>query len=421
MMKPSLRYRLAPSFGRFAAVVGLCAVIVMSSPALAAAIVYPSAEAYYPPGYNPASYPANYNPYMIISDDNWRAGTSMSQADIQAFLVANDSVLKDYACAEGGPNGLHSQVIKPASQIIAEAGAYWDVNPKLILATLEKEQSLITQVWHTGTYDGPYPMPPGTTHSTWYHITNAMGVGCYGGSTDTHPGFGDQVWTGAEKLGAAPPEGSTSAYRWYPGKVKMVFSYPSAAYIDIAPMNQPTWNAYTYTPYFPQISVWRQYNKFFGDPLAFPGNAPVYRFYNVKNGSHFYTTSETERYTVIKNWPDTYQFEGPAYSINTTSPAMTQPLYRFYNKKNGSHFYTASPTEADNVIARYPATYSYEGPAYLVSLTPIGCAPMYRFYNRVSKSHFYTVSDQERDTVIATWPNVFTYEGIAYWVALSGP
>lgn len=405
----------APSFGRFA--LALALMLAISAPGVGFA-AYPGPEGAYPPGYDPAKYPANYNPYMIISDDNWRAATSMSEGDIQAFLEVNNSVLKDYYCVEGGPNGTHSQVVKRASTIIAEAARYWNVSPKFILATLEKEQSLITQSWHTGTYDGPYPMPPGTTHSTLYHLTNAMGVGCFPGSTDTHPGFGDQVWTGTQKLGSAPSD-TSSPYYWKPGAVKNVYSYPSAARVDIVPANQPTWNAYAYTPYYPQISVWSIYNRFFGDPLAFPGKAPVYRFYNVTNGSHFYTMSEAERYAVISKWSSTYQFEGPAYSINTTAPVMNQPLYRFYNKTNGTHFYTASSSEAEHVKAVWSKTYTFEGPAYNVSLSPDGCVPVYRFYNVRSKSHFYTISAEERDAVVAKWPSVYSYEGVAYYVALS--
>lgn len=394
--------------GRILLAASLAFMLLLPAGAFAA---FPGAEGYYPPGYNPANYAANFNPYLVISDDNWRAAYSMSEYEIQAFLQANNSVLKDYYCPEGGPNGLHSQVVKRASTIIAEAAVYWNVSPKLILATLEKEQSLVTQAWHTGRDIDP---TSSHGHSTQYHLTYAMGAGVYAGSPDYHPGFGDQVWTGTQKLGQ-----TTGPYAWYPGKVKTVYSYPSAASIDIVPMNQPTWNAYTYTPYFPQNSVWRLYDKFFGDPLAYPGKAPIYRFYNVKNGSHFYTASETERYTVITKYAATYSFEGPAYSIEVAAPAMNQPLYRFYNRRNGSHFYTASLDEANSVVAKYGYIYTFEGAAYNVSMTAEGCVPMYRFYNVRNGSHFYTVSAEERDMVIARWPSVFRFEGVAYFVALS--
>ena len=410
--------RTVASASRGIAVVLLLALtIVLLSPAHAVA-AYPGEEGYYPPGYNPANYPVNYNPYVVISDFNWRDSTSMSQGEIQAFLTSKKSVLTGYACEEGGPNGLHSTAIKPASQIIAEAAVYWNVNPKLILATLEKEQSLITQVWHEGTYNGPYPMPPGTTHGTVYHLINAMGVGCYPGSTDTHPGFGDQVWTGAQKLAASPTDPS-SAYYWVPGKVKTVYSYPSAASVQIVPGNQPTWNFYTYTPYFPQISVWTHYNNFFGDPRIDAVAGRIQRFYNRVNGSHFYTASAAEAQNVARNLSAIYTFEGPAYSLDTTSGANGQPLFRFYNRQNGSHFYTVSEAERDATIRNLRGTYTFEGAAYMVSIDPTNRTPVYRFYNRQANSHFYTIDPTERDWVIAQLGWKYTYEGVAYYVALA--
>ena len=154
------------------------------------------------------------------------------------------------------------------------------------------------------------------------------------------------------------------------------------------------------------------------DPAPTPTSSttPVYRFYNKANGSHFYTASTAERDTVKVKYSATYQYEGPAYSLNPSNSANSEPLYRFYNKVNGSHFYTASVTERDAVIAKWPATYAYEGSAYKVSLTPVG-TPMYRFYNKANGSHFYTASAAERDTVKATLGHVFRYEGSAFYLA----
>lgn len=366
------------------------------------------------PAHALAGYPDNFEPLLVISDFNWRNSASMSQAEIQAFLVAKNSVLSNYQCAEGGPNGAHSTVVKPASQIIAEAAQHWQVNPRLVLATLEKEQSLITQAWHSGTYDGPYPMPPGTTHSTYYHLINAMGVGCYPGSTDTHPGFGDQVWTGTQKLGQ-----TTGPYVWTPGKVKTVWSYVHGAYIDITVLNQPTWNLYTYTPYYPQWSIWRIYNQFFGDPRIDAVDGRIHRFYNKKNGSHFYTASAAEAQKVAREMTATYVFEGAAYSLDTTSGANGQSLHRFYRASNGTHFYTVSTQERDDIIRYHSRTYRYEGPAYMVSIDPENRLPVHRFYNRQGNSHFYTASAEEKDAVIANLGWKYTYEGVAYYVALA--
>ena len=56
----------------------------------------------------------------------------------------------------------------------------------------------------------------------------------------------------------------------------------------------------------------------------------------------------------------------PTTSRRGPSPAATT-VYRFYNKKNGSHFYTASLAEANNVIAKLSDTYKLDGPAFFMA------------------------------------------------------
>ena len=91
---------------------------------------------------------------------------------------------------------------------------------------------------------------------------------------------------------------------------------------------------------------------------------------------------------------------------------------RFYNKNNGSHFYTASWQERDAVISKWPNIYIYEGEAYPVSLSDgLGKTPVYRFYNVKNGSHFFTASAEERDVVIARWPNIYQYEGVCFYLA----
>ncbi|MRS12738.1 MAG: hypothetical protein EG823_06670 [Actinobacteria bacterium] len=159
---------------------------------------------------------------------------------------------------------------------------------------------------------------------------------------------------------------------------------------------------------------------YFGHVLANfypPAKTTVYRFYNLKNGSHFYTDSHQEKLNILQKWPDIYKFEGVGYEYDATK--ATQLLYRFYNKINGSHFYTASAQEAENVIAKYSDIYQYDGPTYPVS--PIKVTPggtVYRFYNVKNGSHFYTASEDERNTVMVKWPNVFLYEGEAFYLPL---
>jgi len=149
---------------------------------------------------------------------------------------------------------------------------------------------------------------------------------------------------------------------------------------------------------------------------------PVYRFYNTKAGTHFYTASETEKANVLATMGGTYSFEGVAYQLETDNPQMNAPLYRFYNKVTGTHFYTASETEKNLVLTTMATTFNYEGVAYNVSLNATGNIPVYRFYNTKVGGHFYTASEAEKTIVLNTMSGVYRYEGPAFYLAYTaGP
>ncbi|MBN2841027.1 MAG: hypothetical protein JXP37_08750, partial [Coriobacteriia bacterium] len=149
--------------------------------------------------------------------------------------------------------------------------------------------------------------------------------------------------------------------------------------------------------------------------VYFTPKTVVHRFYNPGAGTHFYTDSAEEAWTVLMSWPDIFTYEGVAYTLN---PALnTQVLYRFYKPSSASHFYTGSLTERDHVIATWPYIYNYEGTTYSISPAyAVGKPPVYRFYNVRNGSHFYTVSAAEKAHIQATWPHIYTYEGIAFWL-----
>ncbi len=171
----------------------------------------------------------------------------------------------------------------------------------------------------------------------------------------------------------------------------------------------PTTNTYTFTNVQAAHTISA---TFVSDRMM-----PVYRFYNLVNGSHFYTASVAERDHVAATWPTILAYEGVAYSVNLDNPANADPLYRFYRPANGTHFYTASLAERDHIMATWPGVLNYEGIAYNVSAVERpNTVPVYRFFNVVSGSHFYTISVAERDHVIATWPGIFNYEGVAFHV-----
>jgi hypothetical protein len=318
----------------------------------------------------------------------------MSAADIQAFLVVQTGTLD--VLVRPDVNG----VAKPASSIIYEASQTYSVNPKVILSTLQKEQSLLTQ-------------PPKLGEAT---LNKAMGAGVYDRNGDgvvenVYPGFGKQISNGArllseygEPAGSVPLWPSAGADKWMPAGAK--------------PVNLATYKQYVYTPSLTgPASFYNIYNARWGDPaapaIAGPAGA-VFRFFNVKTGSHFYSASLTEANRVAALYYSIYRYEGMAYVADP--PKNATPLYRFFNKTKGSHFYTATVAERDSVIKRLSKTYTYEGVAYNVSAAPAtGAVTVYRFLNRKNGTHFYTATEAERDGVRARLSSIYTYEGIAFY------
>lgn len=192
-----------------------------------------------------------------------------------------------------------------------------------------------------------------------------------------------------------------------------VFNVIDANYSGNFEIERHEWNLNTYLPAFPEL----EYAVFrLGSVPAAPPRVPVFRFYNARNGAHFYTSSADEAAGVRAKWPTVFTDEGIAYYMDPAKNA--QPLYRFYNVISKSHFYTASPEEAEGVKARWPGVFAYEGETYRVCSTQVpGSVPVYRFYNLKNGSHFYTSSEQERAHVEATWPGIYDFEGVAYWLA----
>jgi len=150
----------------------------------------------------------------------------------------------------------------------------------------------------------------------------------------------------------------------------------------------------------------------------------VFRFYNVKNGVHFYTASEAEKDNTLVNLSATYKYEGVAYTLNSAPGAGNDsPLYRFYNKITGVHFYTASEAEKDATIANLSSTFNFEGVAYKVALNASkpGSSPVYRFYNMKNGSHFYTNSETEKQNTIDNLAATYKFEGVAFYVVGGTP
>lgn len=125
-----------------------------------------------------SAHPANaaYNSNNIIDDYKFTEYTSMDQNAIQAFLQARGSYLATY---------VDPQVNQSPAQIIRDAAWDFGLNPQVIMATLQKEQSLITN-----------PNPSAS------NIRSAMGYACptTGSCDPSLAGFYNQVRNGGWQL-----------------------------------------------------------------------------------------------------------------------------------------------------------------------------------------------------------------------------
>lgn len=163
--------------------------------------------------------------------------------------------------------------------------------------------------------------------------------------------------------------------------------------------------------FFPNVQKWLAAGSGTGTAQA---RTPIYRFFNRMTGAHFYTANAAERDYVVANY-SAFQYENVAFYASVQSQQSLAPVFRFYNVATSAHFFTINPAERDYVNANYPS-FKDEGTAwYAMKTAANGSVPMFRFFNQQTGAHFYTINAAERDFVIANYP-VFKYEGVGYYV-----
>jgi hypothetical protein len=208
---------------------------------------------------SPAADVGQFNPGNIISDAVFFDGDAMSVAAIARFIdlkgmncrAGSDGTpcLKDFTqntaarAADAYCSGYTAGTAEPAEVIIAKAARACNVNPRVLLVIMQKEQSLVT---NTGS----------SLYANRYQ--KAMGYAC----PDTAPcntayyGFQNQVYASARAFQRYKVEAkSYPSYR--AGRTANVLYHPNSAcgrspvYIQ----NQATAGLYTYTPYQPNTAA----------------------------------------------------------------------------------------------------------------------------------------------------------------------
>jgi hypothetical protein len=175
-----------------------------------------------------------FSPNTVITDDNYRDVDSMSEQEVQTFLDAQTGTLGGYTAPD------YAGQRKTVARMVVEAAQQWGISPKVILVTLQKEQSLLSDA------------TPSQNALDW-----AMGCGKADSRTFyEYKGFGKQIWWGAQKL-------DKNAGPWYPGIKMTIDGTP------VFPTNSSTYSLFKYTPHLRgTTSFWMLYWRYFGNPLG---------------------------------------------------------------------------------------------------------------------------------------------------------
>lgn len=157
----------------------------------------------------------------------------------------------------------------------------------------------------------------------------------------------------------------------------------------------------------------------------------VYRFFDTNTGTHFFTADTNEK-DGLKNSasrgyrPDLVQETNGFGAIdpNSTDTSKVQ-VYRFFDTAHGTHFFTASQTEADtlrnsgSVGYRPDLVFEASSSFYEHATQQAGDTAVYRFFDSQFGTHFYTGDQKEYDAI--TKPGTATFradlisEGVGFY------
>lgn len=225
-----------------------------------------------------------FDPGRIIDDAVFTNKSSMSVADIQNFLNSKVPVCDTWHAPGPSAQGAtppwvclknYTENGKSAAQIIWEQAQNFNLNPQVLIVTLQKENGLITDDW-------PYP---------WQYRT-AMGFACPDNGTcdPAYYGFTQQVYQAARHFRNFYDLNPAWYIPYSPG-VRYVRWNPNSACggSNVNIQNRATAALYSYTPYQPNAAAlnnlygtgdgcsaygnrnfWRDFNNWFGSTLAAP-------------------------------------------------------------------------------------------------------------------------------------------------------
>ncbi|MFH1292071.1 MAG: serine hydrolase [bacterium] len=184
---------------------------------------------------------STFDPNHIISDAEMRDYLSWTQYDVQNFLQEQGSYLSKYSTVD-----VVDQKIKKASEIIYDASKRYEISPKVMLVTLQKEQSLV---------EDNNPSQTQLDWATGYAVCDSCST--QDPKVAKHKGFATQV------------DDTAYTYDWYydnktAGNVKQKDMATSIDGQTVIPQSWATAFLYTYTPHIHgNLNFWKIWQKWF--------------------------------------------------------------------------------------------------------------------------------------------------------------
>ncbi len=316
-----------------------------------------------------------------------------------------------------------------SAEIIYNAAIANQINPEVILATLQKEQGLVTDNW------------------PWLNeYTEAMGFNCPDtGGCSGYAGFYQQVSSAAAQFRNYLD--NTESFNYTVGNNTILYSPANCGSSVVDIQNTATAALYDYTPYQPDSNVlsntnptgspsgpgaasgdscsdpaygnrnfWWYFNTWFGSSIdaGLPGCIPatntsltcVWNLSNPINNDQYLTSSNDVRDELFTT--QNYQYNGVEFYGNVIEEPGNIPVYRA-SVDGGGSFLTTSQTEYNSLIA---AGYTGDGIDFYAD--PPGSNdgfPVFRLYNSNTGQHYWTGNIQEEGTLLN---DGWTLEGIPF-------
>jgi len=298
---------------------------------------------------------SDFNPGNIISDANFHNSASMTDDQIQAFLASKEptcaagyTCLKNYtedtsqgeAAAPGKCAAYVGAPAELASTIIGKVSRACNINPQVILATMQKEEGLVT-----------------ATAPTAAAIRAAMGYNCPDSSPICNPasaGFFDQIYGAAWQFETY--EVSPNFTRYHPGATHQILYNPNAGCgtESVYVYNQATADLYYYTPYTPNTAALANLTGQ-GDGCSSYGNRNFWVYFSewfgTPNGPEI-TNGSFDSAIALPG-----QIEVTGWSVDPFASPITSPTYVWINVDGAG-----GPAYADLPLNWIQAAYPDSGP-----------------------------------------------------------